>query len=612
MAVLLIGSTGNGKSTLGNFLFDPSSNAEELFEVARDNLPKTQSCKAITRDVKYRQGQRSSDTTSDGGTSQDTPDGTSQDTPEGTSHDTPNGTSSQDTPEDTSQDTPDGTSSQDTPEGTSQDTPDGTSSQDTPDGTSSHDTPEGTSQDTPDSTSSQDTPKGTSQDTPDGTSSQDTPDSASQDISSHNTSREDAHQRSGGAKFVENAISLLKSTYDKFSKAVGFKNEDKDMTKALTLIDTPGLNEGREKDFKHMTDLIDTLKRQQLFRVCIFVVKFSAKIDQQYKDTIKYYATLLPSLFSQNCLIVLTDYATDKRSEALRKKKGYDYDTIVKNITEEIIKSSGIRFTPIVFTIDSVPLEDEEVEQSKQVRDAMLSYIFSQRQVCMTEFRVAKTEILLSEDRKKINGYKGKIKGYSKRLKDMNPSAEDALDVLQSKEETITTIKADLIRQEESLKDKDSDDLVITHIWSIDDTWKFYNKQEKKFDETSEFEINNIKKWTNGHCQWKNFVQEGNRVHGVVEGKFMRGLYASITLETKKRNIHAEDIEKLKKAIESSKSEIQEVEHAVEDHRKKNSEFESEMSDLKRYIEDHREPIQSISHDTMTLEQARKLLETSK
>ncbi len=45
---LLIGSTGNGKSTLGNFLIDPADRNifdEQLFRTARDSRPETQNVK---------------------------------------------------------------------------------------------------------------------------------------------------------------------------------------------------------------------------------------------------------------------------------------------------------------------------------------------------------------------------------------------------------------------------------------------------------------------------------------------------------------------------------------------------------------------------------------
>ena len=486
MAVLLIGSTGNGKSTLGNFLFDPSPNAKEYFEVVTDNLPKTHTCKVVTFSVKYRQSQG-----------------------RGSSRDIQNSRAN------------------------------------------------------------------------------------SEDSSSAKSSQ------SKGTGGTTTSPGLL----GKIAKAIGVKNEE--VTGSLTVIDTPGINESKEKDLECMTDLVTTLKEQQTIRACIFVMKFSVKIDQQYRDTIKCYSTLLPSLFSQNCLIVLTHYATDKRSEILRRKKSFNYDSFVKNIKEEIKKSSGIRSTPIVFSIDSVPFEDE-LRKSRSVRDAMLSYIFSLKEVHLKEFRVAKTRVLQSEDREEINAHREKING--KLLKE-SENAKEALLELQSKGEAIATIKTNLSKQEESLRNKDSDDLVTAHVWSVDDEWKFFKWQEKEFDETSKYEIHGVKRWTNGHCRWKEFIHEGNRVHGVVEGEFMYGLHASITLETKKRIKYAEDIENLKNNIKLLGIELHEAEVAKEECSKKYSKIDREKSTLEKCIQEKKELIECLSLDTMTLEQAKARLE---
>ena len=60
----------------------------------------------------------------------------------------------------------------------------------------------------------------------------------------------------------------------------------------------------------------------------------------------------------------------------------------------------------------------------------MLSYIFSLREVHMTEFLVAKTKIMKDKDREEICLHQGKIEGYSERLKEMNENAVEALDEL--------------------------------------------------------------------------------------------------------------------------------------------------------------------------------------
>ena len=210
---------------------------------------------------------------------------------------------------------------------------------------------------------------------------------------------------------------------------------------------------------------------------------------------------------------------------------------------------------------------------------------------------------------KKICSHKGNIVGYCEKLKETNGNAAEALEELKSLEERITTIKVDLTKQEESLKDKDSDDLVIAHVWSVSKRWKFDKKQKKTFDETSKFEVFDTNLWTNGHCRWKECTQEGNRVHGVVKGERMRGLYASITMKTRKKVKFAEDITTLKKYIESLKSKLCNAKDAEEECRIKHGQFESEMSFLKKYMEESEKKIEYLSRDTMTLEEAKAQLE---
>ena len=92
----------------------------------------------------------------------------------------------------------------------------------------------------------------------------------------------------------------------------------------------------------------------------------------------------------------------------------------------------------------------------------------------MTKFHVAKTRNMKGKDREEICMLRGKNEGYKEILKKENANAAEALDELKIKEERITTIKVNLTEQEESLKDKDSDDLVTAHVWSVSKSWKYF------------------------------------------------------------------------------------------------------------------------------------------
>lgn len=146
-------------------------------------------------------------------------------------------------------------------------------------------------------------------------------------------------------------------------------------TELLTVIDTPGLNESPIQDLKHMIDLVKTLHQYETVQACIFVVKFSTRIDQQYKETITYYKKQLPELFRHDCMIIMTDYATDRRSIAGRRKQGIDTEEIITNVRNEVKKCSGICFDPIVFALDCFPFEDE-LATAKNTRCAIIFVLY--------------------------------------------------------------------------------------------------------------------------------------------------------------------------------------------------------------------------------------------
>ena len=373
----------------------------------------------------------------------------------------------------------------------------------------------------------------------------------------------------------------------------------------LTVIDTPGLNESKVHDLRHMINLIDKLSEVGEIKVCIFVVKFSNKIDQQYKDTIEYYSRLLPSLFQKNVIIVVTDYLTDERSQKLRKKQGINDEDITDAIITEVVQSANMSYTPMLVTIDCLPLDKEDLDESKGKRESIISYVHSMEAVKVKNLQVAKTSALLEDDKKLECGYAGEINAYSQRLKEVNDIATAvALDATQEKEEEITKLDKAYVILQESLDEKCSDLEVISGNVSVDDTWRFFRTLSKKVEIESKWDISSTTKWTNGRCEWAEYKQETRSVQAVLKGKFMRGLYANISTFTTKRLKFAEEIKELNYQVHENRTRRENAEKTAADSRKKHEEYSDEMEKLKLFIEAKREAIKLVSCKTMTIEQA--------
>jgi len=337
-------------------------------------------------------------------------------------------------------------------------------------------------------------------------------------------------------------------------------------------------------------------------QACIFVVKFSAKIDDQYKYTIQYYSKLLPSLFEGNVVIVVTDFATDERSVSKRHIQGTDVEAVTNNITREIVVSSGISYCPMLFSIDCVPFGEGELKTNKQNRDAILSYVFSLKKVNLNDLQVAKTKSIEDSDKKAIRLLEGEIVGYSERLKQANIQAKDALDMTLRKEKRITDLDAELTPLKESLQEKDMDTPIVAKTWSVRKWSPFQTTRE--FELEIEWDIVNVDRWTNGHCTWSNFVKERKKVSGMVESKFMHVLYACIKVETSKRLMFEKEIAELKSKIEVRESERRLIKERAEESRKQYEKFAQDIDLLEEYIAERREKVKELSKLRMPLEEA--------
>ena len=379
----------------------------------------------------------------------------------------------------------------------------------------------------------------------------------------------------------------------------------------LRIIDTPGLNESAEKDLSHMMQIIKNLNERGEIRACILVVKFNAKIDAQYKATLEYYSKLLPGLFDKNVIIVMTDFATDERSETQRKRLRIDVEQVKRNTILELGKCSNkqLTYSPQLFTIDCLPMASAEMETSLTVRSAILDFIFQLTPIKVRNLMVAKTDCIKQKDAQEYEKLNGEITGYNSRLKEVHTDSKKVLDDTRQKELEITEIESTIHNLETNLHDKDKTEDVVAEHWSIEEGWKLFRWFTREFNVESPHEKTNYTTWTNGKCDFKEIVQTSHAVRGKVAGQFMRGIYASVTLYTEKKKKYADDIGYLKKQLVIKNTNLTRCRAEWKSFRKEHAEKLEEIKLLQDYIDKRRVVATKCRSDYMTMEDAMLRLE---
>ena len=300
----------------------------------------------------------------------------------------------------------------------------------------------------------------------------------------------------------------------------------------------------------------------------------------------------------------MTSFATDKRSVALRERKGTDVEQIKKNTITEIKKAAKLSYRPHLFTIDCLPFEEDERKVSLETRDAILDYIAQLRPVSSLSLRVAKTDHLKQIDDTECEKLRGEINGYKKRLQEVDGKATEILDKIEKEELKKTDLNSQLANLQTELQMKDSDDLVVAEQWSLSREWKFLKRQRESVNLRSDYKIAEVKKWTNGHCKWENEEQDDYTFKCQLEGEFTRGLYASLTLETTRRNKYAKEIREIHTKISSTKASLSHTEGVLSEVRNQHKEFKKIIDHLEQYIEERGKRIEVLSTDYLTLEEA--------
>ena len=352
----------------------------------------------------------------------------------------------------------------------------------------------------------------------------------------------------------------------------------------LQIIDTPGLNESAVKDLTHMIEIVETVRKAREITACLLCVKFSVQIDVQYRATVRYYRSLLPKLFEANVIVVFTDYSENPYEVKKREREGIKPDDVIGNAIAAIKEAAELPYTPTYFCIDSLPLADEDMKYTMEARGAILGYVGTLSGVDTSYLLVAKTPALQVIDRERVKELDGQITGYNEKIKQIKKEVGTVLDTVEATSKKCTRLKAERLDVEAELKTTDTDELLPVKQWSIEEKWKFMTTQSRHYDVSSPCRVDKFKYWDNGRLDWREKKETDTSVSGVVKGKFMRGLYGSITLLAKSRVKNADRIQALKKRIRDIEDTLDDAKRTTDVLHKQNEKYEEDIASLEEYI----------------------------
>ena len=409
-----------------------------------------------------------------------------------------------------------------------------------------------------------------------------------------------------------------------FAVASSSKPETKEVASrckdGLVVIDTPGLNEGDCEDLEHMIDIVEQLIKQRSISACILCVKFETKMDTQYKATVKYYKRLLPRLFENNVLIVFTNYLTDGRSKFNRERRKVDEAVVAQNAIDEV----SLEFNPAYFLIDALPYGKEERDEHEATQRWILNYIKSKMPpVNMEDLTVAKTDAVLKMDEKEIEASKGEIKGYRENKEIMSQKIQAVLTKIESKESELDVINQSKMELNAELVELEANELVTGEVWNLEQKWKLLQTQSKSFAVESEWPIAELDFWDNGKLKWTVKTKQECSISGEVKGKFMRGLYAKLTVKVRKcdkkkkemeeRGINYETkLQEIRKELSDNTCEYTRIQEEIKTIKNDHTNYEAEIERFDAFIIERKERIKIASKDSMTVDKAKEKLKKLK
>ena len=138
----------------------------------------------------------------------------------------------------------------------------------------------------------------------------------------------------------------------------------------LTLIDTPGYGDSKNRDEKNFLEMVDKLKGN-VKQVKAFVMTFNSaapRIDNQIQEMLRYFEKTFKKKMWENTIVVCTRWGYDKKAERHRRSQNLTKEDREKGIYDQLKTLYDIsQPLPIIF-LDSLDARYGEEEQQDQLK----------------------------------------------------------------------------------------------------------------------------------------------------------------------------------------------------------------------------------------------------
>ena len=312
----------------------------------------------------------------------------------------------------------------------------------------------------------------------------------------------------------------------------------------LSMIDIPILALNTSSDAQRILGIVKQLKSlpKTVIVACIAVINYNSKADQQLcKATLQYYANLLPSLFEQNLVIVMTDYMTNNKMSQRRQR--LNIDEMELSIVREIVNSVPLSHTPKFFMLDCAGCDENGIKPSSEVRYAILEHLSSCTPLSTADQTViSKPHYMMEMDKEMAKVLEEEIAALNNELEQCKEKEYSKLNALQQLEVHLTSTNERIANLQSKITEHDSSDLIVVDTWSIDSEWRLLKRCTGNFSLNSKWIIDKVEQWDKGDPQWIFTEKTDFKVVGTVIGQCNKGLQASLTIKTTKQRIYASEI----------------------------------------------------------------------